>query len=209
MNKGMKGLLQSKRFKQNLYKWLFMYVGVLLLLATVITYSRYIAGLLGSNEDARSARFHVKVEPIDCNAIDKKCNTGAYLFDDEIHYEFQVDTSELEANADLVVTITADKDFEIIEIKQNNNKIICQNNTDGQTPCNSNIVSSFVDGKTENEEISSEEISSKVNSQTLLTYQIKVKYKKTEEELIESNKYVYDYDKIVNIGYSAIQSELN
>ncbi len=205
----MRGLLQSKRFKQNLYKWLFMYVGVLLLLATVITYSRYIASLLGSNNDARSARFNVKVEPIDCNAIDKKCDTGAYLFDDEIHYEFQVDTSELEANADLVVTITADKDFEITKITQNKIKTICQNDTEGQNPCNSNIVSSFVDGKAENEEISSEEISSKVNSQTLLTYQIIVKYKKTEEELKESNQYVFDYDKIVNIGYSAIQSEVN
>lgn len=199
----MKGLLQSKKFKQNLYKWLFMYVGVLLLLATVITYSRYIAGLLGASNEARPSRFHVKVEPIDCNAIDKKCNTGNYLFDDEITYAFEVDTSELETNADLVVTVTADKDFEITKIVQNDTIVICDNNVENNK-CNSNTVSSFVEEASSEEKISS----SNVNSETLLTYQITVKYKKTEEELIKNN-YVYDYNKIVNIGYSAIQSELS
>lgn len=196
----MKGLLQSKRFKQNLYKWLFMYVGVLLLLATVITYSRYIAGLLGSTEEARPARFNVKVEPVDCNAIDKKCNTGNYLFDDEITYAFEVDPSELEANANLAITITSHDDFEIIKIVQDN-KTICQN-VEGSTFCRSNINSSFIDG-----EIVDEEISSNVNTNNhkKLTYQVTVKYKKTEEELIKNN-YVYDYNKIVNIGYSAIQT---
>lgn len=206
----MKGLLQSKRFKQNLYKWLFMYVGVLLLLATVITYSRYIANLLGSNEDARPARFHVKVEPVGCNAINKSCNTGAYLFDDEIPYEFQVDTSELEANADLVITVTAHDDFEITEILKDDEPI-CQNK-EGSTvgACGSNINSSFV-----------------VNKDTTINYKIKVKYKvhsdgSQDKSIIDydknisdanfGDKYILDYSKeneIVKIGYSAIQSELN
>lgn len=196
----MKGLLQSKKFKQNLYKWLFMYVGVLLLLATVITYSRYIAGLLGASDEARSAKFNVKVEPIGCNAINKSCNTGAYLFDDEITYAFEVDPTELEANANLVVTVTADDDFEIIKIVQND-KTICQNK-EGSTFCRSNINSSFIEGEIVDEEIPSNIITS---NHKKLTYQVTVRYKKTEEELIKNN-YVYDYNKIVNIGYSAIQT---
>ena len=42
----MKGLLHSKRFKENLYRWLFMYVGVIALLTTVITYSKYVTQLI-------------------------------------------------------------------------------------------------------------------------------------------------------------------
>ena len=56
----MKGLLRSKRFRHNLYKWVTMYVGVMLLFTVVVTYSRYMSSLEGSDQ-AKVARFEVGI----------------------------------------------------------------------------------------------------------------------------------------------------
>ena len=39
-------LLHSKLFRQNLFKWIFMYIAALGLLTSVITYSKYITALI-------------------------------------------------------------------------------------------------------------------------------------------------------------------
>ena len=59
----MKGLLQSKIFRKNLKKWLCMYVGALLLLTTVVTYSKYISKY-NVDDDARITKFDVTVKKI-------------------------------------------------------------------------------------------------------------------------------------------------
>ena len=57
----MKGLLQSKIFRKNLRKWLCMYVGVLLLFTTVVTYSKFITNMQGDDEESKPAKFNVDV----------------------------------------------------------------------------------------------------------------------------------------------------
>ena len=55
----MKGLLQSKRFKKNLGKWVFMYVICMGIFTTVITYSKYISNMLDDDDSARVSKFNV------------------------------------------------------------------------------------------------------------------------------------------------------
>ncbi len=98
----MNELLHSKRFRANLYKWLCMYVGVMLLLTTVITYSRYMTKLQIS-DDVRTAKFDVKVKGIEqmCPGTSSTCNSGAYLVGNQMNYYFTVDPKELEVRAEV------------------------------------------------------------------------------------------------------------
>lgn len=56
-------LLHSETFRKNLLKWIFMYIAVICLLMSVITYSKFISSF-GSDDAARSSKFNVKIEPI-------------------------------------------------------------------------------------------------------------------------------------------------
>jgi len=107
----MKGLLHSKRFKQNLAKWLFMYVGVMMLLTTVITYSKYISSF-GVSDEARSTKFSVKIKPDDnitCDGV--TCNLGSTRPTSLIEYGFTINVEEVEVTSDLYITITLDDSF--------------------------------------------------------------------------------------------------
>ena len=57
----MKKLLQSRKFRKNLGKWIFMYVICMGLFTTVVTYSKYISKMLSSNDEARVSKFNVKL----------------------------------------------------------------------------------------------------------------------------------------------------
>lgn len=116
----MKGLLHSKRFKTNLYKWLFMYAGVMMLLITVITYSKYISSLSG--EDAsRATKFDVRVNTLNCLISDEEnvntCEQGSFRPTSKIKYYFSVDTTDIEVNTFLVLDIWLDSDFELVKIE--------------------------------------------------------------------------------------------
>lgn len=45
----MKKLLQNKKFRTNLYKWFSMYICVMAIFTTVVTYSKYISNM-GTDE---------------------------------------------------------------------------------------------------------------------------------------------------------------
>lgn len=108
----MKGLIHSKKFRQNLYKWLFVYIGVLGLLATVVTYSKYISSL-GTNDEARITKFKVGIEfAEECGegSNNTECNMGNHLpFEDMIYY-FKVDTREIETAANIYLTASIQGD---------------------------------------------------------------------------------------------------
>lgn len=131
----MKGLLHSKIFKNNLKKWLCMYVGVLLLLTSVVTYSKYISTFMADAGEARVTKFNVKIE----NADSKRCETLidettklSYLkckpdnvvesdeSDETIRFYFNVNTNEVEVVTDLVVTVNINESFNFISIKEKN-----------------------------------------------------------------------------------------
>lgn len=112
----MKELLHSKLFRRNLYKWLFMYVGVMCLLTSVITYSRYITKM--QNDDtARVAKFNVAITNDNiCNESEDKCHYGTLRPTEEYEYFFTVDTTELEVKTLLVTIINVNKDFTNIKL---------------------------------------------------------------------------------------------
>lgn len=112
----MKELLHSKLFRRNLYKWLFMYVGVMCLLTSVITYSRYITKMQ-DNDAARVAKFNVNITYDNiCEDSDSTCNYGEYRPTEDFEYFFTVDTTELEVKTLLVTIIRVNKDFNNIKL---------------------------------------------------------------------------------------------
>ena len=108
----MKGLLHSKIFKKNLAKWFVMYLGVISLLTTIITYSKYMSEMQFS-DNARVAKFNVKILPNDCTNINNEnvCNSGIVRPTSNLTYSFNVDTSELEVKTEFALTIYIDSNF--------------------------------------------------------------------------------------------------
>lgn len=106
----MKGLLHSKRFRKNLQKWLFMYVGVLALLTTVVTYSKFLTQRSVA-ETSRTSRFNVSIKPVNCSTYindgGRTCeaNSGTGCRPTQVVSScFEVDTSDLEVDSDLYLT---------------------------------------------------------------------------------------------------------
>ena len=110
----MKGLLHSKKFRRNLYKWLFMYVGCIALLTTVVTYSKYMS-TFQSSDTARVAKFNVEVKSNEiCDDINTEyCNKETYRTTSYIDYYFTVDTTELEVKTQLYLTLYIHNNFDI------------------------------------------------------------------------------------------------
>ena len=183
----MKELLQSKSFRQNLYKWIFMYIGSLALFTSVITYSKYYSSI-ASDDLARVAMFEVVMDK-------NKCSTGIYSPTTPISYSFSVD-AKLEVKTFLVLTMKAQDKFEIISLRKNGDIIYSSD-----TP-NSNVTLSS-DKRTLTLQETVE-----ANYNRVATYQITVKYKETA---IKDNYYIYDSvsipenESIITVDYSAEQ----
>lgn len=124
----MKGLLHSKTFKKNLRKWLFMYVGALCILTSVITYSKYMSSFSG-NTEAKVAKFNIKVDYLDkCSnqSSDLACSTDITRPLETYDFYFKVDTTELDVSSFVVITPRIDPTYtdsfkikDIIEVKEN------------------------------------------------------------------------------------------
>lgn len=109
----MKGLLHSKKFRSNLYKWLFMYVGVMGLLTTVVTYSRYISNF-DIGDEARATKFNVDIKQ-EGEYVGE--NIPTYRPTSKIPYYFIVNT-DVEVNTYLVLSfiINGEDHFRILSI---------------------------------------------------------------------------------------------
>ncbi len=126
----MKGLLHSKRFRKNLSKWLFMYIGTMLLFTTVITYSKYISSMM-SSDGARVAKFDVSVVSDKCSSTENgslECNTGKYRPTQEIKYYFTL-KANVEVKTDIYLTVFLNNSFKMISVKEVGNatpeSIVC------------------------------------------------------------------------------------
>lgn len=126
----MKGLLHSKRFKKNLKKWLFMYVCALLMLTTVITYSKYISQY-GMNDVARITKFNVEIENVgvegdgySCDILDNEYKTVNCEVNPDIKYRptkyldytFKL-LPDFEVETLLTTSIYVPDTFEIVALK--------------------------------------------------------------------------------------------
>lgn len=193
----MKGLLQSKKFRKNLGKWLFMYAGVMLLLTTVITYSKYISSFEGK-DNASTARFELSVNCVNnngnaCDIEDKRLITENTP-DDELtfNYSFVVDTSKMDVKSQLKLLIFIDKSFIIENISTGYNETECVNSNTTTCPTNSTMYTL-------------DNIYLPTTSD--LTFTVRVKYDKTK--IGELSNYT-DKDKtltkeVVAVGYKVEQ----
>lgn len=116
----MKGLLQSKIFKKNLGKWLFMYLLCMGLFTTVITYSKYISSLLDESDSARVSKFNIVLKYCSDATCSDATTTAPSVttyrpFDDMIYY-FAIDSSNLEVDTDLYLTLGLDRHFKVKEL---------------------------------------------------------------------------------------------
>lgn len=177
----MEGLLHSKKFRTNLYRWLFMYVGVLLLLTTVITYSKYMSKSV-SNQDARAAKFIIDIKEGECSG----CNLTSYRPTSKIEKELVLDFTNLEVTTEVELTLSLDPDFsyEILEEKTNTSLLeTCQSQNDdekvktlcGRIPANFNSI---------------------------IKYKVVVNYTKDTYQFTTPKDQKYN---IINVGWSASQ----
>lgn len=117
----MKWLLHSKRFRKNLCKWLFMYIGVMCSITSVITYSRYITNMQFGDK-ARPAKFDVSVDYLnvcagyncsnycDGKKATEKCELPVFRPTvKDISFYFKVDTNDLEVKTDLFLYLIIEK----------------------------------------------------------------------------------------------------
>lgn len=211
----MKGLLQSKIFRKNLKKWLCMYVGALLLLTTVVTYSKYISKY-NVDDDARITKFDVTVKNIEnenltCTGeIDKlDCTTkDTYRPTTKIPYEFVV-TPNFEVNTLLATTIYVPASFNIETLEEINGKVLYDEKENIKD--SSITISKLKDKNEKGEEVDTATIititkkidtDDIINSNTPKTYKITIKYNYDEETYLTADK---ENLSVIKIGYSATQ----
>lgn len=114
----MKKLLHSKVFRRNLFNWLLMYIAVIGLFTSVVTYSKYISSFQ-SDGIARVAKFDASItyDGICSDLVEPEiCNIGKFRPKTNLSYYFTVDTTELEVTTIFVTRITILKQFKNIKI---------------------------------------------------------------------------------------------
>ena len=183
----MKYLLYSKSFKNNLAKWLGMYLGIICLFTVVVTYSRYISDLT-SNETARVAKFNVNVTYDDvCNSINSNevCDYGSIRPTGSLVYYFTVDTRELEVDTTFVTNILVHQDFDNYRLYDvSNGETLYTLNEDYTVSTNILSIVEDIDG----------------SKGYVRKYKLIIDYKN-----MNSYNMQYNYDNVVVVGYSAIQ----
>lgn len=206
-------ILHNKLFRMNLLRWFVLYIGVISIFTTVVTYSKYITAL-PTKDNARPAKFNVIItnDKI-CSTLSTLCNLDKYKPYDEIEYYFTVDTSEVEVLADIVLKISVNKEFRIISFTYIGDTDYTINMPEYGTMDDSLSDVSMPDEYKLNYTNNSLE-EDKNNVITLIgttgayksktqTYKIKLKFMKDAYD--SSYSFNHDYEKIVRIGYSANQ----
>lgn len=114
----MKGLLHSKKFKNNLFKWIFMYIMTIGLFTSVVTYSKYISNM-NSNATTRVALFDASItyDGICSGTLEnERCDIGKFRPTSNISYYFTVDNRNLEVSTIFLTRITVLEAFKDIKI---------------------------------------------------------------------------------------------
>lgn len=200
----MKGLLHSKRFKRNLKRWICMYVGVLVLFTSVVTYSRYVSNL-SLNDEAKVTKFNVNIGKGEASTESGK---DPFLPTDTIYYTFTV-TPNFEVKTLLALTINAEERFIIESIIENPGKGEIEiYNKDIRTQNVGAITVSAdttVDGNNDNTKVViSRTISSAEAKPTTYKIALKFKYEDIKETYYTLDEYLRE-KAIVNVDYSARQ----
>lgn len=221
----MKGLLQSKRFRTNLYKWLFMYAGVIMLLITVITYSKYISSFTESDA-ARPTKFNITVDYLDCKQLEDNdsCSLGIYRPTSEIKYAFNL-TKEVEVKTILALSIKVHEDFKTNSLSIDDVKYVLNYNEDKtkiislskgeekymavhDVNINKDVIMLPTQEKLIINNIHSYTLSSVVKPDTydVTKYQVAIKYNGDDIDYMEEHTYNKDNGYAIRVDYSAKQT---
>lgn len=209
----MSNILHNKIFRANLVRWIVLYIGVISVFTTVVTYSKYIT-TLPTKDNARPAKFNVTIKNDKiCSTLSTLCNLESYKPYDEIEYYFTVDTTEVEVLADMVIKISVNKEFRIV-----NFTYVGDTEYTVSMPESGVIPDSLSDVALPDEYklnyVNDSEVEEKNNVITLVgetgaykskvqTYKVRLKFIKDTYDNTYSSK--HDYEKIVKVGYSVNQ----
>ncbi len=196
----MKRLLHSKRFRKNLCKWVFMYIGVIVLFTTVITYSKYVSQLMSAEDSARVAKFQVYVEankPCGSSGATSYCNpTGTIRPTAEISYYFTVRT-DLEVKTDLYLTAILNKRFTLIKLEEVGNSATISTESKDHNISIGDRIETYTASTWKVGTIEAAQNIEKI-------YKITIKFNPLNEKDYSNVTANMDYD-ILRVGYSATQ----
>ncbi len=193
-------LLHNKKFRSNLYKWIFAYVGVLLLFSSVVTYSKYITSL-EQGDTSKPAKFDVKISCPDCTIGDNNViDTGNFRPTQNIEYFFQINPN-FEVNTNLKIITTVDSEFfiqklELIDLETS--EIIKKVYEKEENGDKISSVTALEDKLLATSQITSNQ---KVNFNTM-GYKLTIKFNK---EVDEEYKKSHPYSQLARISYYAEQ----
>ncbi len=199
----MEWLLHSKLFKENLKKWLFMYIAVMCLVTSVITYSKYMSDFQGSGDNVRSAKFNVKISSLNegcTNQNDKiVCNIDSKRPTQQIDFIVNLDATELEVAAEVLTRLNLlATSYEIVELEetQNGSTVKLYSSKD-------NVTNSKVQ-KTDNGSLIVKNDFNKTANKNI-TYKVSAIYKNNS-----LNPDIYgkiDEAPVLQVGYTATQAD--
>lgn len=198
----MKGLLHSKRFRRNLKRWICMYVGVLVLFTSVVTYSRYVSNL-SLNDEAKVTKFNVNIGK---GKASTESGKDPFLPTDTIYYTFTV-TPDFEVKTLLALTVNAEDRFTIESIVEETSNLEIYNKDIRNQNAGAITVSAdtTVDGNNDNTKVViSRTISSAEAKPTTYKIALKFKYEDIKETYYTLDEYLRE-KAIVNVDYSARQ----
>ena len=207
-------ILHNKLFRDNLIRWFFLYIGVISVFTSVVTYSKYITSLEPASEEARTAKFDIKItnDKI-CSTLSNMCNLATYKPYDEIEYYFTVDTTDMEVLADLALKISVDPEFRIVSFTYvDTTEFTVSMPSYGTVP--DSLINQTLPDQFKLTYINNSEDSTKNNTITLVgetgaykskiqTYKIRLKFMKDSYDSSYSS--THEYSKIVKVGYAANQ----
>jgi hypothetical protein len=200
-------------FKTNLIRWFVLYIGVISLFTTVVTYSKYIT-TLPVNDEARTAKFDLNItnDKI-CSSLSNLCGLEQYKPYDEIEYYFTVDTTNLEVLSDLVLKISVNKEFRIISftylgetdysISIPEYGIVPDSLSDISLPDNFKFTYTNNSSVEDNNNVITLVGTSGSYKSKIQSYKVKLKFMKDPYDSTYSS--AHEYEKIVKIGYSINQ----
>ncbi len=195
----MRNLLNNRKFKNNLAKWLCMYVGVLMMLTTVITYSKYMTEL-NFSDNARVTKFDVEVFRSSANGSRTNAEyklKDSYRPTETIEYYFTV-KADVEVNTKISIYVSAPSVFDFMVYD-------AQNNIVGKSIDNSGTetgASSETETQSNEEELTRQwiELEIPAGQNSITTYKVILNYNGKIEDVHEHANY-----NIVNMSYTAEQ----
>lgn len=186
----MKKLLQSKKFKQNLSKWIISYLIVIGMFATVVTYSKYISSM-NSRDRAKAATFDAHISYVGLcqnNNEYSSCEYDSIRPTEKVNINFKIDPTPMEVSNFFITYIYVDNNFKVDNLYLNGSNTPLQKNVD-YTVSGSNVI----------------KIEETLNPSNIMAKDYKLVLSYDYEKYDKNFDQKFSKDGIVRIAWSAIQ----